>query len=472
MSVIGKEASVHKWAMGCLFVIAAVLLWRLFGLTWLFASNVPFSDQWQLWNVLFDGFQGGDFWRAYLHQHGPHRQGLSFALMVPLYQVTHWNIRLEALAIASIQVLSGLLALRLRRQLLGHPISLWDSVILLGFWGTAGYETISLTPNASHSIAPLALLLLWANLWLAPVTKFRTISLLLLTHALCFTGFGVLAMPPLLAMLLLQMWRGSKSLRPRNGVLLAGVVVSMAHFSIGYVFNPAVDNFEAVRPALLDYTQFLSALMQYFFQIQIAGAPKGWYLYGMLFFLSLCGVALLSAMRMSGSKTQPPSDEALFWSVVFLLAGTTLGFAVMTTYGRTLLGVPAAHASRYMVLLLPGFLSLYLVAFRLRHTNWIALVVLAVLMLARQGPEYRRALQGSAFFGDVKACWLASYQETGSYDLANNRVARAFPKLAFQPVWMGDPEAWEYLKLHGLGPFSASSVRWGVSAYDPNPCPP
>jgi hypothetical protein len=460
-------------ALGALAVWGGVLLWRLYGLSWQFASNVPFSDQWTLWGVLFDGFQWGDFWRAYQFQHGPHRQGLSFALMVPFYHLSHWNIRFEALVIASIQVLSGLLALRLRIKLLGKPLSAWDGILLAAFWGTLAYETIILAPNASHSIAPLALLLMWANVWLAPVAKWRTVLLLGLTHALCFTGFGLLAMPALVFTLALQVWRGPQALRVRNAVLLAGALLAMAHFSVGYVFNPAVDNFDGHHPALPEYLGFLSALLQYFFQFQVTGAPEGWYLMGGTYLLAMCGVGLYALLRLLGLENRSPLPvDEMFWSVVLLLAGTTITFAAMTTYGRTLLGLPAAYASRYMVLLLPGFLGLYLVAFKARKRTWIPLLVLALLMVARQGPEYRRSWKSGELYGGIKACWLQTYLQTGSFDRATEKTKLTHPEIDFQPIWMGSPGQWEYLEQHELGPFSAFSRQWGVTAFRPSACQP
>lgn len=459
-----------------LLTAGAYLLWRLYSMTWLFASNVPFSDQWALWTLLFDGFQWSDLWQAYQYQHGPHRQGLSFALMVPMYQWTGWNIRLEALFIASTLVLSGCLALRLRRKLLPGPLVLWDILILLGFWGVLGHETIFVAPNASHSIAPLALLMLWANLWVAPAKGWRTGLLLLLTHALCFTGFGVAAMPSLVFVLVLQMWRGPETLRARNAVLLLGALASGWHFSMGYFFNPAVANFDGHQPALTEYAQFLAALMQFFLQRQNSFESHGWYLYGLVYLLMLFCVGLWALWRTGWREVQiverPLPYDAPFWPVVLLMVGVTLGFAVLTTYGRTLLGVPAAMASRYTVLMLPGFFALYLVALRFRRQTVIPLLVLAVTMLARQNPENRLSRDSGEVFGGVRACWLQAYKKSGDFEQANEQTAHGFPQVGFQRNWMGSPEQWDYLKAHQLGPYSGFSRRWGVSAFQPRQCPP
>ena len=68
---------------GLLAVVAALLAARLLGLTWLLAVNVPFSDQWALLTRLYNGFQWSDAAIAFIWQHGPHRQGLNFSLVLP-----------------------------------------------------------------------------------------------------------------------------------------------------------------------------------------------------------------------------------------------------------------------------------------------------------------------------------------------------------------------------------------------------
>ena len=78
---------------GLLSLVAALLSMRLLGLTWLLAVNVPFSDQWALLTRLYNGFQWSDAAIAFIWQHGPHRQGLNFSLVLPAYHFSDWNVR-------------------------------------------------------------------------------------------------------------------------------------------------------------------------------------------------------------------------------------------------------------------------------------------------------------------------------------------------------------------------------------------
>jgi hypothetical protein len=165
---------------GLLAVVAVLLAARLLGLTWLLAVNVPFSDQWALLTRLFNGFQWSDAAVAFIWQHGPHRQGLNFSLVLPAYHFSDWNVRWDSFWTACVQLAAGLLALRLRRRLLPAPWSLWDALLLLAFWGVCTFETVIVAPNASHSIFPLLLLLLLLNVWLAAPTPVNHLAVAVL----------------------------------------------------------------------------------------------------------------------------------------------------------------------------------------------------------------------------------------------------------------------------------------------------
>jgi len=135
----------------------------------LYQINVLTWDQWDFYNPLFNGRDG---WTLFSWQHGPHRQGLSFILTSWLMDITHWDTRWDSLWIAGLVSLSGLLAIRLKWKLTGR-LSLWDAWLPVLGLSMTQYETILITPNASHSVFPLTLLLLSANVWLEPKPALR-----------------------------------------------------------------------------------------------------------------------------------------------------------------------------------------------------------------------------------------------------------------------------------------------------------
>lgn len=280
-----------RWVHAILLVLGAVLAARLVGLTWLMSVNVPFSDQWAVLRSLEDGFQWSDVWTAFRWQHGPHRQGLSFAFMLPAYHFSHWSVRFDSLVMVAEQLLAGLLVLRLRRQLVPGPWSLWDAILLLLFWGVCTFETMTVAPNASHSIFPLLLLVSLANVWLWSPGPLRVASLSLLILALTFTGFGITAIAAVVVVLLLQLWRGDG--RVQAAVLLGACAVSLGLFLQDYHFVVAADGFEAMRPNPLDYLHFMVAMFSHF-TLMLHRAPR-WLLYpvGAL----VVGALVLGALR-------------------------------------------------------------------------------------------------------------------------------------------------------------------------------
>lgn len=466
------EALPSRAVWGFLGVLGVALVARLLGLTWLLSVNVPFSDQWALLTRLYNGFQWSDVPVAFIWQHGPHRQGLSFALVLPLYQLSDWNVRLDSLWIASLQLAAGALALRLRRRLLPAPWSVWDAVLLLGFWGVSGFETLWVAPNASHSVAPLCLLLLLVNVWLGQPGLARTAVVALLVVALGFTGFGLTALPALGAVFLLSAWQGPPAQRGHAVALLAACLLTLAAFLVNYRFVVSADGFQAIRSNPLDYLPFVAAMLSYFVWQVPSGSGELLYPVGALFLLAMVGVFGWGLARLARRAASPEPDPAeRFWEVCVMLLGCSLVFALLTAYGRVQLGVQAAIASRYTVLVLPAVAALYLVLFRYRARTAPLLLALLVLFVLRVVPETRLALQQGSYFAAVKLCWIDQYRTNGG------RVAQADAELlrldghrAYQAGWMGEQRHWDFMARHHLGPLAPSARPSPLLGIYPEPC--
>ena len=83
-----------------LFFLAA--LCTLLYVNWIFAiarfqPNVLFMDQ---WDFLYTLFYGGGWWDRFIHQHGPHRQGLGMVISAWILQATDLDVRYESVWIA------------------------------------------------------------------------------------------------------------------------------------------------------------------------------------------------------------------------------------------------------------------------------------------------------------------------------------------------------------------------------------
>lgn len=458
-----------RWVHAILWSLGGLLAIRLIGLTWLMSVNVPFSDQWAVLRSLEDGFQWSDVLTAFRWQHGPHRQGLSFAFMLPAYHFSHWSVRLDSLVMVTEQLLAGLLALRLRRQLIPGPWSLWDAVLLLVFWGVCTFETMTVAPNASHSIFPLLLLMSLANVWLWPPGPMRLAVLSALILGLTFTGFGITAIAAVVVVVLLQVWRGDG--RRHSAVLLGACAVSLGLFLQDYHFVVAADGFEAMRPNPLDYLHFMVAMFSHF-TLMLLRAPR-WLLYpvGAL----VVGALVIGALRsLKGLTTQipasgQPTDHRLF-EVCLILIGCSLAFALLTAYGRVQLGVAAATASRYTALMMPGVAAVVLMMMRFRQRMAPVLLVVLLLFAVRVVPETRQAWLQSRYYASMKLCWLENYRPTRDFDAASERVKSLDGFKTFQEVWMGEPGTWQMLAEQGAGPFAPGAADAPFLRVYPRPC--
>lgn len=454
---------------GLLLVLAALLVLRLLGMTWLLAVNVPFSDQWALLTRLYNGFQWSDAAVAFIWQHGPHRQGLNFSLVLPAYHFSDWNVRWDSLWTASVQLVAGLLALRLRRRLLPVPWSVWDAVLLLAFWGVCTFETVVVAPNASHSIFPLLLLLGLLNVWLATPGLLNRLALIALVASLGFTGFGLTALPALMLVALIDVWRGTGAQRQRAMVVLGAVVLTLLAFLHQYQFVVSADGFQVIRPDPTDYLRFMSAMLSHFLLMLQRSSP--WVLYpaGALLLAAWVGACLWGVRRLSRPAGIPDREHAL-WQVCVVLMGCSLMFVLLTAYGRAQLGVGAAMASRYTALLLPGMLAVYLLLFRHRERWAVLLLALLLLFVARALPETREAWLLGRYYAGMKLCWLEQQRITGSVASADAHLQALDTRAQFQPGWLGRQAQWDLMARERLGPLASQASASPLLRWYPQPC--
>lgn len=455
-----------------LLVLGALLAARLLGMTWLLSVNVPFSDQWALLTRLYNGFQWTDVPQAFFWQHGPHRQGLAFALALPAYHFSDWNVRVESIWMACVQLASGALALRLRRQLVLAPWSVWDALLLLSFWGVAGFETMWVAPNGSHSVFPLFLLMLLVNVWLWAPSGARTATIAALVVALGFTGFGLTALPVLGLVFVVDAWRGPAPQRWHALALVTACLLTLAAFLVNYRFMVSAEGFQVFRPNPLDYLQFMAAMLSHF--VLMVQRMSWWFLYpvGAAFLAAMLVVFGWGLKHLAVRATDADTlASRRFWQVCVMLVGCSLVFALLTAYGRVQLGAQAAVASRYTVLTLPAVAAIWLVLFRYRQWTAPVLLALLVLFLLRAVPETRLAYQQGRYHAAVKLCWLEQYRATGGrVAQADERLVQLYSLHAYQAGWMGRQKQWDLMERQRLGPLAPSAGPAPLLSLYPEPC--
>jgi hypothetical protein len=449
-----------------------------------FQPNVMFMDQWDFfYPLLYDG----GWWDRFIHQHGPVREGIGFVLSGWILETTHLDVRYDSVWIATVLLAATALALRLKAEMAG-PIRFRDAWIPVFCLSLGQFETVLTTPNASHSVLPLALILLAANVWLSPHPTTRYLAAAALTVALTFTGFGLFAGGVITVLLAAAVVQHVRRREYRIAWLaaagLAWSVAGWVLFSHEYIFQSAVEGFRFPWTPWTDYLRFVALMLNLPTWHTGASAPH-YRMGGVLAF-----VVAAAAIRIAWLwiRRRPSQKE----DVLVLLMASGVLFIVMTAVGRIPLGVTGGEASRYLSLMIPVWLAVYLVADSSRWARPVAALCVWLLAVAPYTDMARRPvtewpgtfglrdgpLDVMTGFGAAKAGWVDVYLVTGSWETAQAAVLHpVYPRpdqtqledklrilrerdLSF---FSGDPSRRDYLPWLADDEFSCPALRSAVS---------
>ena len=428
---------------------------------------VPYSDQWELHRAVWCNTPD---WNLFLWQHGPHRQGICFPLTAAILRATHGDIRIECLWIAGWLVAAAALAWTLPRRLSGG----WKAADALGiFWclSLLQYETVVTTPNLSHSIGPLVLVLAAAHAFLFRQPWLRWPLAGLLGALLVFTGFGLFAGVLLAALAALTLLRNRDERRPA-ALALALLAAAWWRFFHDYYFTAAAPNFAFPHYPLLDYWPFLAGMLSVphgFAGLSFAGMLAG----GALLVSGILALAW-AGRRLLFSREARPRDR-----LVVLLAGTALLFVANTAVGRVQLGAEAGMAPRYISLQIPLLIALYLIVRdlagrRLRTAGTLALCALALWPYRDLFASShtcgtwglpRGTLVATEFSRENKLAWISIFKRTGDVAAATTFTRYTpLPNISERlPTRIGE------LRAIRWAPFTPSADIAGYEPFLPEP---
>ncbi len=397
-----------------------------------FQVNVPMWDQWDFFNPLF----AGDGWSALFHfQHGPHRQGLGFVMSSWVMAASDWDSRIESLWMVFLLAASVVLALGLKKRVAGK-LSYADGsipllILALGQWGS-----VIEVPNASHSVFPLLLILLAAHAWLDERVMVRLPVTALLAVCAFFTGFAIFAgmvLSVFLAVALVRaLWKKSREEIIAAAIGVAIVAAGWAAFSLGYRFDPASDGYRFPHEPLFDYVRFTALMLAH---------PAGWegettaaYLIGGLLLTVSLAIGALAGWRWLRGTGGRRDD------VIVLLVGAGLAFAAFTAVGRIHLNIAAGMVSRYVTLLMPLWLGVYLWSVSekrilARCTGVAVVLLIALAPFASLAKRPIAAWAGTAGLSDRasqalahstagKMAWVSAVLRTDDFREADRLVGR------------------------------------------------
>lgn len=394
----------YPYAAVLVWAAASVLIFRFYWVVSRYSVNLFYFDEWDDYAGLF---QGWPWWRFFLQEHGPARQGLGVTVLVWFLKATHWDSRVQAYAIAVAIVLAMLTALRLKISLYGS-LQFSDVIIPVLFLGLGQWEVLISSPAPSAQATPLLLLILYALSWAQQKTWLRYAGVVLLNFLLIYTGYGIFVSVITLSLLAIDCWqkrRALAELRTSVAALIASTL-SLAAFSYDFVFISNADCFRFPYPNPAAYPWFIAMMFARFL-----GIKHGVVLPGVIGLVSLI-VVIAVAVGTLWIVLQRMNRSAV---IVLVLTGYTLIFSAAAAIGRVCMGMEAAQSSRNLTLLIPGFLGIYFYLLSLNRSR-SARMLIAVLFLAVLPACIQRNHKEIEGFAAMKMAWKNCY-------LANENVA-------------------------------------------------
>lgn len=376
-------------------------------LLWMIARNevnLLYYDEWDLYRK-FIPHPRTSWLELFLYQPGPHRQGIGYILMQWIAAGSHWNTRAMSFAVATFTIASALLALAIKRRLLG-PLACSDAIIPLLFLAPIQYEIFLGAANLPTTSLPIFFVMFYALAWTLQKTGWRYVSILSLNFLLIYCGYGFFIGIVTLLLVGFDLARSLRDGRDSGPAVIAMLVAlaSLASFFVGYRFMPAADCFRFPYHPFVHYFWFVALMFANLLRL------KGHGLLPTIVGLILLAIAAWIFVRNLRPAWRDDSPHK-FRYVMLALTGFSLLYAANAAVGRVCFGVEYGQSSRYAPYLFPVFLAFYFALLELQSpprrnviiTIYVIALTVAAIFLA---PRDRRTI---AYYRDGKTGWKACY---------------------------------------------------------------
>ncbi|HXW93172.1 MAG TPA: hypothetical protein VEK33_21670 [Terriglobales bacterium] len=417
---------------------------RMVLVVWRHSVNFIFWDQWDFYTPLF---AHASLWRIFSWQHGPHREGIGLILDKLVLDRTHWSNRAESLLIVAAIVSAATVAVRLKVRLFGK-LDYTDLFIPCLFLTLAQIDQLIGVANPSYSAFPELLIMLYCLAWTIGNGPARYSAILVLNFLLLYTGFGFFMGVVTLVLVALDIRRTIRA-SSRGAALpvtaLGLALISFASFFYHYRWMPAISCFVFPDPHPFNYPWFLSLELSLFIGMRRSVVLAS--VFGAGLTLVIIALLLWHGIRLCRATSWNNLDVT-----IVALLGFTLLFGLNAAIGRVCLGMPAAgQTSRYMGLLVPAFLAMYLhlLSWRDHTKKAVAVTLFAVIVLPNTLKMHRDPIQENG-----KRAWKACYLRVEDIDYCNQITG-------YPPHWDASAthlkEKLDYLKCNRLNLFSSPS---------------
>jgi len=399
-------AAARRRVLGLVAVVFAVCAFRIFALVAEHGVNLMVMDQFDFFVPLFDAGYGPIDKFRFQFVMSAHRMGAGWPVIEIAARLSDWNTRADGYAIGLVMCVAAGLALLLKRRLTGK-LEAADACIPLLILSLRQWTTFIGTTDASVGAVPV-LLLVALGLALTIEAPLRRLGAVLFLDLLCiYTGFAFFAGLFVPLLVLREGYVGVLSWR----TALLGCLVSIGlglSFFVGFDMRPATEPV-ATDLGFGDYLTYATNLFVSFFAVR-----SGW----LANFLAILWPLMLGApLLVAGHRLLQRGDETAA-AVVTLLCGFGLAFVVANTLGRVGESAEFAFTPRYITLMLPGMLGLYLGLQTLLEgrSRRIAAAVFGVAMLAGEVGAASADLESAKALAQARRAWKGCYFAT--HDLA------------------------------------------------------
>jgi hypothetical protein len=405
-----------------------------------YTVNLMYGDQWAIY---LPQFKGQGWWASFFFQHGPHREGAGMLLARFLANLSGWNSRWDAFAALSLLIAAAVLAVGLARRFGAARDPLLAAGLPLLFLNVHQYEVFVGPVNLSHGSMPVLLVVACSLAWFIRDPLPRHLVIGTVTVLATFTGFGIflgVVSPVLVGAEAVQAWRKGKRADAGFALLDLGLIgLGWVVFAHGYKFQPAVDGFRFPYERPAEYLVFVGRMLGNFLGLPVLSGTE--LVAGLGLAGSLLGIALYHGIRCLRRTVAADPQSA----VLFSLAAFTLLFCANCAVGRVFTGATAPLAPRYVTLLIPGMLALYLqlVALAGRRAGYLA--ALAAISLLVPTTAFLQPFEsvGTHWYADGRAAWKAAYLQSGSEAEANRAAGFSIYPVSVEPQL-------RYLRAHHL----------------------
>ena len=413
-----NPGSTHRLIVSLGVIVLSI---QLILFTHLLSVNILYFDQWLFSKPIFDE---ENYWKMFTSIYGPSRQGIGLLVDYFIIKLTSWNVRVQSLYIALLLILSTLMALNLKRRLFGQ-ISILDISIPLLMLTLAQYENIIVVPNANHSIFALFLMSILALCLTSRIYFVKHLGSGIIVFLITFSGFGVFCTGVFSIYLCLDIFLAK---RRSNGeeinyqiIALLMVASACALFFYQYEFAPYAPVQNPLAINILTYFKYIFLMYGYFLGFRGGAFEPVSVVFGFFPFIMLVGILFYSMRRFMGKI----HSHDHVYRICFIFSFFTLVFSIIVAIGRISIGEGAGQTTRYMPLLLPGFLTIYFTLYNFPNGRFRNVIMgcficwLCLKMAVFSLPASKITMPAAHTLKQQKEVWVRTYLSSGNVDEAN-----------------------------------------------------